>query len=152
VSQHLDDVQLSRLIDGDLSLTSRAATIAHLRRCTACAARHDRLIAVAASLRLQPPVAWTAGQTEALLRELPRRQRRGSAAAVVALSLGACALLVMAAAASIAATWGVVGAVVGVGRTLLPLPLSGPGANLLVVVALVALLAPLAAYPLARWR
>jgi anti-sigma factor RsiW len=152
VSDHLDDVQLSRLIDGDLSLASREAAIAHVRCCSACAARHDRLVAVAASLRLQPPVAWTAGQTEALLRELPRRQRRGSAAAVVALSLGACVLLVLAAAASIAATWGVVGALVDAGRVLLPLPLAGPGTQFLLVVALVALLAPLAAYPLARWR
>jgi hypothetical protein len=31
VSEHLTDVQLSRLIDGDMSLTSREAVTAHLR-------------------------------------------------------------------------------------------------------------------------
>jgi anti-sigma factor RsiW len=152
MSDHLDDAQLSRLLDGDLSLTSREAVIAHLRTCSACARRHDALVAVAAALRLQPPATWTADQTASLLRALPRRRDRARFGITVATMAGAFAFTVIAAAPLLATTRGLAAAMIGLVGALTPAPLSGQAGGVLLVVVLVALLAPLAAYPLARWR
>jgi anti-sigma factor RsiW len=151
MSDHLDDVQLSRLLDGDLSLTSREAAIDHLRTCPACAARHDRLVAVTAALRMEPAVTWTASDTEAAMRRIPRRRRQARVAVAATVSTAMCALVVIETAPLIAAPLALMVALLGTGRALVSTAV-GPGVELVLVVAAVAMLAPLAAYPLARWR
>lgn len=150
MSTHLDDGQFSRLLDGDLSLTSREAAIAHLRSCPACAARHDRVVAVTAALRMQPPATWTASMTEATVRGLPRRRHPRRVAFAAAVSAAMCALVVVETAPLIAAPLALMLALLGLGRELTTAV--GPGVELVLAVAAVAMLAPLAAYPLARWR
>jgi anti-sigma factor RsiW len=151
MSDHLDDVQLSRLLDGDLSLTSREAAIDHLRTCPACAGRHDRLVAVTAALRMEPAVTWTASDTEAAMRRIPRRRRQARVAVAATVSTAMCALVVIETAPLIAAPLALMVALLGTGRALVSTAV-GPGVELVLVVAAVAMLAPLAAYPLARWR
>jgi len=151
VSDHLDDVQLSRLLDGDLSLTSREAVIDHLRTCPGCAARHDRLVAVTAALRMEPAMTWTGSDTGATLNRLPRRRRRGKVAAAGAVSAAMCVLVLVETAPLIAVPLALLIAVLGTGRALVDTAI-GPGVELVVAVAAIAMLAPLAAYPLARWR
>jgi hypothetical protein len=151
VSSHLEDVQLSRLIDGDLSLTSREAVMGHLRSCHSCAERHDRLVAVAAALRLEPPLTWTSSDTESVLGRLPQRRHKVRAAVAAVASAAMCAVVIFEVAPVIAATVALVGVVVDLRGALAP-PGAAPGLQLVLVVAAVAVLAPLAAYPLARWR
>ena len=67
MSEHPTIEQLSALIDGELSLASREAVIAHNRGCPACAQRQDELIEVAAALRSRQALAWTAADTERVL-------------------------------------------------------------------------------------
>jgi anti-sigma factor RsiW len=151
VSDHLDDVQLSRLLDGDLSLTSREAVIDHLRTCPGCAARHDRLVAVTAALRMEPAMTWSGSDTGATLNRLPRRRRRGKVAAAGAVSAAMCVVVLVETAPLIAVPLALLIAVLGTGRALVDTAI-GPGVELVVAVAAIAMLAPLAAYPLARWR
>lgn len=151
MSDHLDDVQLSRLLDGDLSLTSREAVIDHLRTCPGCAARHDRLVAVTAALRMEPAMTWTGSDTGATLNRLPRRRRRGKVAAAGAVSAAMCVLVLVETAPLIAVPLALLIAVLGTGLALVDTAV-GPGVELVVAVAAIAMLAPLAAYPLARWR
>jgi anti-sigma factor RsiW len=151
VSDHLDDVQLSRLLDGDLSLTSREAVIDHLRTCPGCAARHDLMVAVTAALRMEPAMTWTGSDTDATLNRLPRRRRRGKVAAAGAVSAAMCVLVLVETAPLIAVPLALLIAVLGTGRALVDTAV-GPGVELVVAVAAIAMLAPLAAYPLARWR
>ena len=151
MSDHLDDVQLSRLLDGDLSLTSREAVIDHLRTCPGCAARHDRLVAVTAALRMEPAMTWTGSDTEATLNRLPRRRRRGKVAAAGAVSAAMCVLVLVETAPLITVPLALLIAVLGTGLALVDTAV-GPGVELVVAVAAIAMLAPLAAYPLARWR
>jgi anti-sigma factor RsiW len=84
MSDHPTIEQLSAFIDGELSLASREAVIAHIRGCPACAARQDELIEVAALLRSRPALKWTAGDSERVLAQIanehvprprPRKQR-----------------------------------------------------------------------------
>jgi anti-sigma factor RsiW len=84
VSDHPTNEQLSAFIDGELSLASREAVIAHIRGCPSCAARQEALIEVAAALRTQQPISWTGAETERVLatvaagsvRRAPPRVRR----------------------------------------------------------------------------
>lgn len=62
MSDHLDDTQLSRLIDGDLSLVTRHAATSHLSACPSCAERHDALIAVVVVGRLES--SWRPASAE----------------------------------------------------------------------------------------
>lgn len=151
MSDHLDEVQLSRLLDGDLSLTSREAVIDHLRTCPGCAARHDRLVAVTAALRMEPAMTWSGSDTGATLNRLPRRRRRGKVAAAGAVSAAMCVVVLVETAPLIAVPLALLIAVLGTGRALVDTAI-GPGVELVVAVAAIAMLAPLAAYPLARWR
>lgn len=151
MSIHLDDVQLSRLLDGDLSLTSREAAMAHLRRCPACAKRYDRVVEVAAALRVQPAARWRASDTETTVRALRRRRRWGGVAIAAAASAAMCAVVVVETAPLIAAPLALMLALLGIGQELVHTAI-GPGVELVLAVAAVAMLAPLAAYPLARWR
>jgi anti-sigma factor RsiW len=149
MSDHVDEVLLSRLVDGDLSLASREAVLTHLRGCPACAERHDELVCVAASLRDVPAVAWTPAQSAAILGslEVPRRLPWLAGCAVAAAVI-----------ALVAAAWTLVGvprAVVvplAVAESLVVAPLISALSGELIAIAAVAVLGPLAAYPLARWR
>ena len=75
MTDHVSDEQLSLLLDGELSLASREAVMSHLRSCATCAARHDRLVELTASLRLHQPLRWSATSSE---RTLERLRSRGT--------------------------------------------------------------------------
>jgi anti-sigma factor RsiW len=75
MSDHVSSEQLSLLVDGRLSLAAREAVIAHIRRCPSCAARHDGLIELTASLRLQGPLDWTQAHSETTLHRLRASDR-----------------------------------------------------------------------------
>ena len=149
---HVDDGQLSRLIDDDLSLTCREAVVGHLRECPSCAQRHDQLVEVAAVLRLENAVRWTEEETAAVLDRLPRRRHRGRVAAAGVVSVAVCGVALVEAAPLIASTLALLGVLVGLGGALAPPAVAASGLRLLVMLAVIAVLAPLAAYPLARWR
>jgi len=150
--EHPDDVQLSRLVDGDLSLVTREAVMTHVRSCPTCAERHDELVSVAAVLRLEPPLTWTRDDTESVLRRLPQRRHRARVAVAGIVSAAMCAVVVVEAAPVIAAMLALVGVVIGLGGAVAPPAVATSGMQFLVVIAAIAILAPLAAYPLARWR
>ena len=152
MSDHLDRRQLSRLIDGDLSLVSRDAARAHLASCPRCAQRHDELVGVVASLRQLPRAEWTPRRTERVTTGMiaRRRSRLPLAAAGAAVLVVCVAVLVVA--------LPLINAVLALGHVAQTLvsavattPLVAVVPQLVVLVA-VAVLAPLVAYPLARWR
>lgn len=95
MSEHVSDEQLSLLLDGELSLTAREAVTRHLARCTSCAARHDDLVDVTATLRLQPALTWTQASTARTIERLqqpstwrrPLRIAAFSGAAVAGISI-----------------------------------------------------------------
>jgi len=152
VTTHPDDVQLSRLIDGDLSLATREAVLSHLRRCPACCRRHDELVSVAATMRQRAPLAWTAIETDAVLDRLSRRRHRGRVVVAGLVSLIMCAAVAVEAAPVAAVVLALLGVLVGVTGALTPTGMTAGATQLVAVIAAVAILAPLAAYPLARWR
>lgn len=108
---------------------------------------------MAASLRQLPPVEWSAARTQlvtARLTERPRRKRAGvTVAAGVASGVCVAAVFVVLPLLSIAAA--IARPVAGLASAVTPDVLLA-AAPLVLVVAAVAILAPLAAYPLARWR
>jgi anti-sigma factor RsiW len=152
MSSHLDDLALSRLIDDDLSLTTRAAVLGHLEQCPACAQRHDDMVAVAATLRLQTPVEWSEAMSVRVLTGLPARKHPVRAAVAAALSVGLFVVALADVAPLIASMLAVAGVLAAVAVAVVPAPVSAGGAQLLAGVALVAVAAPLIAYPLAKWR
>lgn len=152
MSDHLDRRQLSRLIDGDLSLVSRDAARAHLAFCPTCAQLHDELVGVVASLRQLPRAEWTPHHTERLTAGLsqPRRSRLplvGAGAAVLVV----CVAVMVAALPLINAAFALGHVAQTVVSSVAAAPLVSVIPQLVVLVA-VAVLAPLVAYPLARWR
>ena len=76
MTDHPSTEQLSAFIDGELSLASREAVIAHVRGCPACAARQDELIEVAAALRSRPALTWTATDGERVLAQIANERVR----------------------------------------------------------------------------
>jgi anti-sigma factor RsiW len=158
---HATAEQLSRLIDGDLPLTERAAVLHHLAGCPSCAGEQARLVDVSAALRSAPAAHWTDLQTDALVTRLrtettapfcrrgpaPARSRPLAPIATAAVTLTFLVAFVIAIP---------VGPLVagGIWESFAWLPpigaTSAPGAGL--VLLAVTLLAPLVAYPLARWR
>lgn len=152
LSDHLDRTHLSRLIDGDLSLVSRDAARAHLASCPQCAQRHDELVGVVASLRQLPRAEWTPHQTERLTTAMSQRRRSRLPLA----GAGAAVLIVFV--AVLVAALPLIGAAFALGHVAQTLVSSVAAEPLvaivpqLVVLVAVAVLAPLAAYPLARWR
>jgi anti-sigma factor RsiW len=152
VSDHVDSGQLSRLIDGDLSLTSREAVMAHLRDCARCAQRHDELIAVAASLRLLPPVEWSTMDTDRVVGGLEKGRRRWRIPVSLAACVAVCLAAVMAATSLTGLGLALGHVIVAVVVAVSPAPTLASSPQLVWVIMAVAILAPLAAYPLARWR
>ena len=126
--------------------------MAHLRECARCAQRHDELIAVAASLRLLPPVEWSTMDTDRVVGGLEQGRRRWRTPVSLAACMAVCLVAVMAATSltGLGLAFGhvIVAVIVAVSptRTLASSP------QLVWVITAVAILAPLAAYPLARWR
>jgi len=143
---------LSRLIDGDLSLATREAVSRHLRDCVRCAQRHEALVDVAASLRLEAPAHWPVGATDGVTRKIPRRRRSLEAAGAAVLSAAIVGVALVELAPLIAAALLVVGLAARLDSLLVPLGAVGGGAQVLAVMLIVAVCAPLAAYPIARWR
>lgn len=153
MTSHLDDQQLSRLLDGDLSLAERAAALAHLSSCSACAQRQAELVEVAATLRSYPRIAWTSHHTTGVMAELragahEARQRRAFPALL--LTIAAAGLVL---AALLAAPVGpqLASAVFDAVALMPPLRIASGGQALLTLLV-VALVAPALVYPLARWR
>lgn len=152
MSSHVDDLQLSRLVDGDLSLAAREAITNHLRGCPACAVRHDQIVSAAALLRLEPAVRWSTAETALVMADIAPPRRSFWPAVAAAVSVALCVLAIVAAAPLMAPALAFVKvfAVIAGGPS--------PGAvgivvpQLVTAVLAVAILAPLAAYPLARWR
>ena len=151
MTEHVSDEQLSLLLDGELSLTAREAVRRHLAGCAGCAARHDQLVEVAATLRLQPSLAWTQVSTGRVLERLQQpahtsRRSRSRAAALIGGAVTGIGVLAVAwiGAASVAHAGGRFASLAGGGllfvspRTLI----------ILAALALVGLLA----YPLAQQR
>lgn len=153
MSDHLDGAQLSRLIDGDLSLASRDAVRAHLHECPHCAQRHDELVAVAASLRQLPAVEWSAARTQLVTTRLVERPRRNRVGVTVAAGVasGLCVAALFAALPVLTIAVAIADPVARLASAVTPGPILA-AAPMLLVIAVVAVLAPLAAYPLARWR
>jgi anti-sigma factor RsiW len=156
---HASSEQLSRLIDGDLGLAERAAVLNHIAHCPRCAAEQARVVEVSAALRGIAAVRWSEAQTAALVEQLPSGATRAPQSAGRRLPVRLAALLV--------ATLTLAGAVAFVVRVPVGplvagslwqafawLPPIGGTSALGAGAALVAisLLAPLLAYPLARWR
>ncbi|MDP9256400.1 MAG: zf-HC2 domain-containing protein [Actinomycetota bacterium] len=154
MSSHLDDQQLSRLLDGDLSLAERAAALAHVSSCSACARRQAELVEVAATLRSYPRIAWTPHHTTSVLSELRTKahdasQRRAFPAALL-LTIVAAGLVL---AALLAAPIGpqLASAVFDAVALMPPLRIAS-GQQALLTLLVIALVAPALVYPLARWR
>jgi anti-sigma factor RsiW len=156
---HASSEQLSRLIDGDLGLTERAAVLDHIAHCTACAAAQARVVEVSAALRGVAAVRWSEAQTAALVERLPSGATGAPRSAGGRLSVRLAALLVASLALAGAVAFVVrvpVGPLVAgsLWQAFAWLPPIGGTSALGAGTALVAisLLAPLLAYPLARWR
>jgi anti-sigma factor RsiW len=151
MNEHLDGEQLSRLLDGDLSLVERGAALDHLMHCPACAHRQSELVEVAALLRSEPSVEWTSSLTGGVLARTsptPSRARRPLAAGLMGFMAAATALcLLIVAPVGLLVTARVLHGVAG----LPPLGAASPS-HVLVGLVVVALAAPLFLYPLARWR
>jgi len=151
MSAHVSDEQLSLLIDGELSLAAREVVGRHLTTCPACAERHDALIEVAATLRLQPPATWNPQASVRTVERLPRRRERDRA-------LPLAVAIAAAAAAAVSTQEGLTGAALTASRSSFDaLSAVVPNGLLLGHVGALALLGALVllgllAYPLARWR
>jgi anti-sigma factor RsiW len=154
MSDHLGDEQLSRLIDGDLPPMARTAALDHLHACTACALRHDTLVEGVAGLRTGEPFTFTAlAQLETMERLGAGGRRRlspGSVATTVltAVSLIAVGLVI---APLLHAGLGLARVAFTPVSWFAPGGLAAPGHALVALIA-IALLGPLLAYPLMRWR
>lgn len=149
MSDHLTDELLSRLVDGDLSLSAREAAIRHLRECARCSARQDALVSVAVTLRSFPEAALSDEQVDRIIAGLDRpAERRWPTAAMTVAAISAC----VAALASLAALPLTALAVTAAITRALPLQVPSSATHVLITAFIVAIAAPLAAYPLARWR
>jgi anti-sigma factor RsiW len=153
VSDHLTDEVLSRLIDGDLSLTGREAALSHLRNCSTCAQRHEALVSVAAVLRQEQPSAWrpadTARVSERISGEARVLQPRVAALLGGTAALVACLAFVVIFVSVPLAAFSIAGRVAG---RVVPAMIPATVSSLLLAMLTVAVVAPLVAYPLARWR
>lgn len=156
MTEHVNDEQLSLLVDARLSLAAREAVVAHVRSCPSCAERHDRVIDATAALRLAGAVRWSPPHTAAAVARLQPQRRRDrwrrrigardwALPLASAIGLAGCIALV---AAPLGVAAAIVAAPANAGALLsLALPVPGPA-----VAALVAAALGLLAYPLSRSR
>jgi anti-sigma factor RsiW len=152
----VDDLALSRLIDGDLPTLTHEAVLDHLLHCPACATRHEELVEVAATIRRLPAIEWDELRTADVIAALgatPGRAARPRLAAAAALLLPAAGLFaIMAVLGALPVAAAVFGLSLQFGQALVSLRMFAAVSEVLLIMLLVALAAPLAAYPLARWR
>jgi anti-sigma factor RsiW len=152
VSAHVSDEQLSLLADGELSLVARAAVLDHIGTCPSCAERHDALIDLVATLRLEPRLEWSAAGTSAVLDR--RREMAGKPDRALPLAAVLAAVAIVLAALSLPLIEA--GARVGLRLSTTAATVISHQLGLsIVVVAVVALLSAIAAVvtlPLTRWR
>jgi len=141
LDEHVDEEELSGLLDGEVAPARAGELRAHLEGCAACAETYDELARLRAAARDLAPAAPPAGLFERVLAEvapasLPARGQRAQpvrrrrwlmpAAAAVVLSAAAAVVLLMMPRRSTDAS--------GLARTLLgavvdPGPGPGPGAS-----------------------
>jgi anti-sigma factor RsiW len=156
MNDHVDDLSLSRLIDGDLPTLSHEAVLDHLLHCPACAARHEELVEVAATIRRLPAVEWNEQRTAAVALAIGHTRRPVarvglvSVATVLLPAAGLVGLAVVLGGFSVPAA--AFGLTLKIANAFVSLRLFAAVSELLLVMLLVALAAPFAAYPLARWR
>ena len=154
MTSHLDDGQLSGLIDGELSLTERAAVLDHLAHCPGCARRQAELVEVTATLRAQQPMEWTNALTRRVFEQIqpsPASAPSRSTIPVAVALAGIVAALVFAVAPIAPVGPFLAGGVLDAVSALPPVGGASAGGIVAALVA-VALLAPALLYPLARWR
>lgn len=149
---HLSNEQLSRLIDGELSLGARDTAQRHLRDCAHCQEQLDAFVDIAAELRLTPAVTWDAGATARLLTQLDhRRPREWSTPIAVAIAVLGALLLALELPA-ISSLTGMLTSITSVLTAFLPTGVGLPSAPALAILLVVAILGPLLAMPLSRRR
>lgn len=148
---HASTEQLSRLIDGDLALAERTAVLDHVGHCLLCAAEQARLVEVAAALRSIPAVGWSEAQTSALVARLPAGAPTVRRTAMLIAALAVAGAITITFVVNVP-VWPLVARSLWQAFAWIP-PIGGTSA-LGAGAALVAisLLAPVIAYPLARWR
>ena len=151
MTDHPDDPQLSRLIDGDLGLVERSAVRSHLEQCPACAHRHAGLVDAAARFRAAGPLEWSAGLTAATLDRIEAVDRRSSVAASWLALAGALAVTALVVSVTLEVGLSVVHAAFALVGSFGTFAAPSPGGTLLALVV-AAVVAALAVYPLARWR
>jgi anti-sigma factor RsiW len=157
MTDHPTVEQLSAFIDGELSLASREAAIAHIRACPGCAARQDELIEVAAALRSRSALAWTEASTERVLARVASEsaaRRTASTRRDLTLPIAGAVALVAAVALAIVAPGVARGGLSGSGFAAIAALAPGGGllsGHFLLALLLVAALG-LAALPLIRTR
>jgi anti-sigma factor RsiW len=149
VSAHVSDEQLSLLADGELSLLARQAVLDHIATCPRCAERHDALIDLVATLRLEPGIEWTAGGTSTVLERQRETASKPDRALPLVVALAAVGLALAALSFPVIEA----GARVGfrIGSTAAAVVSHQLGLSVVVIAALVVLSAVLT-LPLARWR
>jgi anti-sigma factor RsiW len=151
MSAHVTDEQLSQLADGELSLVARRAVLDHVAACPACAARHDALVDLVATLRLEPMVAWTDEATAAAV------ERAAAPTGARDRALPLAAMLAVAGIALAALSFPLIEAAARVGfrlgSTAVAVVSHQVGVSVLALAGIVAVLAvAVATLPLARWR
>lgn len=155
MSGHLTDEQLSLLVDGELSLVHRGAITAHIASCPECAARHDHLVDVIASLRLQPKLQWTSADTARTMAALPvpvpARSREWPMLAAAAAGTAVAGVLALKL-TLVQALEALVRSLLQVVDAFAPAAISVSSASTLLILLAVAVLGPLLAYPLIKDR
>lgn len=141
---HASHLQLSALIDNELSLTEREAVLRHLEGCPACAQEHAGIVEVTATLR-----TLSVPQLDFDMTSLSPRMRRDAPL------LAAAAAFATTGIGLVAAVTPLVAFVAAIGRMLSPLvasvtPGSAGATPIASVAVLLAIGSWLVAYPLAR--
>lgn len=149
---HLSDEQLSMLVDGELSSTSRQAAGEHLRGCVNCAGRLDELVEVTAALRLAPDVRWGPEATSQVLARLERPAVRDSSTPL-AVGLALLGVLLLSLELPVvSALMGMLNTMLAILTAFVPISVGISGAAAVAALIAVAIIGPTLALRLARLR
>jgi anti-sigma factor RsiW len=152
---HASPEQLSRLLDGDLGLAERAAVLDHIGHCPGCASEQARIVEVSAALRSAPATSWSETQIAALVARLPSgppSQPRSAGRPLAAMLVATLGLAVAVAFVVRVPVGPLVAGSLWQAFAWVP-PIGGTSAlRAGATLVAISLLAPLLAYPLARWR